>query len=677
MPEVVFSYSPYWIIAIVLLAAGLSYGYYLRTNTFEKTQRWLLASLRFLVLVLLGFLFLQPHFNSESFREEKPILVFLEDQSASILAVEDSISHQKRQAEMVNMRSSLDDKFTVRTFNFGANLSDTSVDAQETNLGAALKELSGRFYKENIAALVLSSDGIVNRGSRLSTLSENNLAPIYTIALGDSSSRLDLAVSKILYNKSLLKGRSQNVSVNFKAENYAGNDLSIKLLNSKNEVLHERSFKVNSDNWFEKVVFKIEGEKVGLQLYRIAIAPLSEEENTTNNQKSFSIEVLDAKERIGIFARNTHPDIAALTRALSKDENYEIKLLQDDNANLDSLDLIIALQSSKALFNRIYNSTKALWLIASPNDDFSDWNFWPEIKSFRVEAEESYVEINPNFSLFPIYQSETNLWAKLPPLDGFYGRIEAPKGFSTLFFKNIANISTSTPALTLGEEKGRRMAISLGLGYWRWRIYAYKQMGDFESFDGIIQKIAKYLLSQAKNEGLKIEVPRENLANTPINWRASFFDASGNLVNDAELKLQLQAENGSEYNYVFQKRLKDYALNTKGLTEGKYHYRANLGREDKEYQQEGDLIIQLNRLELQNLKADPALLRNISQSSAGKFYQQNEITILAEDLSNLEAATLSYPVLNTSSIFSTWQLFFVALGLLGLEWLLRKLWGKI
>ena len=677
MPEVVFSYSPYWLIIIVLLAAGLSYGYYVKTNTFSKTQRWLLASLRFLVLVLLGFLALQPHFNSESYREEKPIVVFLEDQSASISAVEDSSKRISRQGEMASLQASLTEKFNVRTFNFGANLSDTSVDAQETNLGLALKDLSGRFYQENIAAIILSSDGIINRGSKLATLGEKALAPIYTLTLGDSSSRLDLALTKVLYNKTLLKGRSQNISVNFKAENYAGKDLDIKLMNSKNEVLAERRFKVSSDNWFEKVVFKIEGEKVGLQLYRIAIDAVSEEENTINNQKSFSIDVLDAKERIGIFAPNTHPDIAALSRALSKDENYEIKLLQDENANLDSMDLIIALQSSKALFNRIYNSTKALWLIASPNDDFSDWNFWPEIKSFRVEAEETYVEINPNFSLFPIYQSETNLWTKLPPLDGFYGRIEGPKGFSTLFFKNIANISTSTPALTLGEEKGRRMAISLGLGYWRWRIYAYKQMGDFESFDGLIQKIAKYLLSQAKNEGLQIEVPRENFANTPINWRASFIDASGNLVNDSELRLKLQSEKGEEYDYVFQKRLKDYALNTKGLAEGKYHYRANLSRENKEYQEEGDLIIELNRLELQNLKAEPALLRTIAQSSGGKLYHQNEIARLSEDLSNLEAVTISYPLLNTSSIFSTWQLFFVALGLLGLEWVLRKFWGKI
>ncbi len=677
MPEIVFSYSPYWLILIVLLSAGLSYSYYLRTNTFNKTQRWFLASLRFLVLCLLGLLFLQPHFNSESFREEKPILVFLNDQSASIKATEDSASLASFRNELRAIQTSLSDKFLIRPFNFGGNISDTAVDEQETNLGFAISELSGRFYQENIAAVILSSDGIINRGARLANLSKNVPAPIYSIALGDSSSRLDLALGKVLFNKTLLKGRSQNISVNFKAENYAGNDLSIRLLNSKNELLEERSFRVNSDNWFEKAVFKIEGTELGLQLYRIAIRPLKEENNIANNQKTFSIEVLDARERIGIFAKQTHPDIAAITRALAQDQNYEIKLIQDENASLDSLDLIIALRSSKALFNRIYNSTIPLWLIASPEDNFSDWTFWPEMQALRSEEEETYVALNPNFPLFPVTEREAKLWSQLPPLDGFYGRIQSPAGFSPLFFKQIANINTSSPALALGEAKGRRMALSLGLGYWRWRIYAFKQMGDFETFDGIIQKVAKYLLSQARNEGLRIEVPRENYANSPINWRASFFDASGNLVNEPDLQLNLRSENGKEYDYVFQKRLKDYALSVKGLKEGKYHYLAQLDTEGKKYQQEGDIVISKNRLELQNLKAEPSLLRNLSASTGAKFYQKNQLALLGKDLNNLEAPSLYFPLLNTSSIFSSWQLFFVALGLLGLEWFLRKLWGKI
>jgi hypothetical protein len=677
MPQIVFSYSPYWLILIVLLAATFCYAYYFRTNTYSKAQRWFLASLRFLVLVLLGFLLLQPHFKSESYREEKPILIFLEDKSASIAKAEDSTQSTTRQNGMEEVKASLSDKYLIRSFNFGANLSDTAVDDAETNLGLALKSLSGRFYQENVSALVLSSDGIVNRGSNPASLLNSNLPAIYTVSLGDSSSRLDLAINTVLFNKTLLKGRSQNVSVNFSAENYNGKELTISLLNSRGQLLEKRRHQVNSDNWFEKQVFKLEGKKVGLQLYSFQIDELAEEQNKSNNRKSFSVEVIDAKERIAIFATKTHPDIAAITRALAKDENYEIELFQDENAKLDSIDLIIALQSSKKLFNRIYNSKKALWLISDPKDNFSDWNFWPEIQSLESEAEESYVSINPNFSLFPIYENEVDLWSNLPPLDGFYGRIQAPFGFSTLFNKRLANINTSTPILSLGEERGRRMALSLGLGYWRWRIYAYKQMGTFESFDGLIQKIAKYLLSQARNEGLIIDVPQENFANSPINWRGSFYDASGNLVNDPEINLKLTSEEGSEYNYVFQRRLKDYALNLKGLTEGKYHYQATLNQEGKEYNQEGDIVIEINRLELQNLKAKPALLRRLANTSGGHFYHPKELNLLEEDLLKLEAPSISYPILNTSSIFSSWQLFFVALGLLVIEWLLRKYWGRI
>lgn len=677
MPQVVFSYSPYWLILIVLLAATFSYAYYFSTNTYTKTQRWFLASLRFLALVLVGFLLLQPHFNRESYREEKPILIFLEDKSASIAESEDSLKRSARQREMEEVKLSLSDKYLIRSFNFAANLSDTAVNDKETNLGSALNDLSGRFYQENVRALVLSSDGIINRGSKPASLLNSDLLPIYTLALGDSSSRLDLAINTVLFNKTLLKGRSQNISVNFNAENYNSKELVISLLDSKDQLIEKRKYRVNSDNWFEKQVFKLVGKKVGLQRYSFQIEAQAEEQNKVNNRKSFSIEVIDSKERIAIFATKTHPDIAAITRALAKDENYEIELFQDEEAKLDSIDLIIALQSSKKLFNRIYSSNKALWLISDPKDDFSDWNFWPEIQSLKNEEEESYVTINPNFSLFPIYESEMDLWASLPPLDGFYGRIQAPPGFISLFHKRIANINTTTPALSLGEERGRRMALSLGLGYWRWRIYAYKQMGSFESFDGLIQKIAKYLLSQARNEGLKIDVPQENFANSPINWRGSFYDASGNLVNDPDINLKIKGEDGSEYDYVFQRRLKDYALNLKGLKEGKYQYQAILIEEGKEYRQEGDILVQLNSLELQNLKAKPALLRSLANTSGGKYYYQNEINLLGDELLKLKAPSISYPILNTSTIFSSWQLFFVALLILVTEWFLRKYWGRI
>lgn len=677
MPEVLFSYSPYWIIPILLLAFSASYFYYFRKNSYTKAQAWLLAGLRFFALVLLGLLLLQPHFSAEDYREEKPIVVFLNDESASVYATEDSLQRRARLQELSELQNSLAEKYLIRSFNFAKNFSDTSVDPQETNLGEALNQLQGRFYQENLAAVVLSSDGIFNRGLSPQTTNFKNFAPIYTIALGDSSSKLDLALSSVLYNKTMLKGRSQNISVNLNAKNFNGNSLLLKLLDAKGNTVSQASYTVNSDNWFDKHIFKIEAKKSGLESYQLELEPQEGEQNTSNNRKSFAIEVIDSKERILIIAAQSHPDIAAINRSLTKDENYEVLYSSNESAKLDSVDLIIAFRPSEKLFNNIYNSGIPLWLFADPQTKMKDWGFWPALKTLLPEGEDTYVDLNSNFALFPVSMEEKELWSKLPPLDGFYGRLEAPIGFSALFHKRIADITTSSPVFTLGEEQGRRIALTLGMGIWRWRVYAYKQMREFETFDALMHKISQYLLSQTRSEGLKIEVPQENFANTVINWRATLFDASGNLVNDPEIKLTLVSEQGKEFSYSFQRRLKDYALQIKGLEEGKYRYQAETRLNDKLYSQRGEIFIEMNRLEMQNLQAQPAVLRALANRSGGRFFQENEISALKESLLELNSPILSFPVLNTRSIFSTWQLFFVALGFLAIEWLLRKYWGKL
>ena len=82
--------------------------------------------------------------------------------------------------------------------------------------------------------------------------------------------------------------------------------------------------------------------------------------------QSFAIEVIDSKERILIIAAQSHPDIAAINRALTKDENYEVLYSSNESAKLDSVDLIIAFRPSEKLFNNIYNSGIPLWLFADP-----------------------------------------------------------------------------------------------------------------------------------------------------------------------------------------------------------------------------------------------------------------------------------------------------------------------
>ena len=85
-------YSPYWLVVIVLLAAGITYfAYFFRKrNDFQPWQRNVLSALRFLSLLMIMFLLLSPIVKITKHITEKPIIVIAQDDSESLVAVSDS-----------------------------------------------------------------------------------------------------------------------------------------------------------------------------------------------------------------------------------------------------------------------------------------------------------------------------------------------------------------------------------------------------------------------------------------------------------------------------------------------------------------------------------------------------------------------------------------------------------
>ena len=85
-------YSPFWLIPIVVFAAGIAFwGYFVGgRGLFSARQRNLLAALRFLSLLLVLFLLLSPVVRFTSHLTEKPLIVVAQDVSSSIVSTKDS-----------------------------------------------------------------------------------------------------------------------------------------------------------------------------------------------------------------------------------------------------------------------------------------------------------------------------------------------------------------------------------------------------------------------------------------------------------------------------------------------------------------------------------------------------------------------------------------------------------
>ena len=117
-------HSFWWILLFILMSFGLVYWQYFYKNTFKKElsklRLILLASLRFLVVFFMLLLFLQPSIKNKSYIAHKPTLIFVQDNSKSILYNRDSSYYiDKYPLKVGTLLQELKSKYDVLKIGFG------------------------------------------------------------------------------------------------------------------------------------------------------------------------------------------------------------------------------------------------------------------------------------------------------------------------------------------------------------------------------------------------------------------------------------------------------------------------------------------------------------------------------------------------------------------------------
>ena len=121
------------------------------------------------MVLVLCLLLLEPIIYSSSEKIEKPILVFAQDNSESILLSSDSVFYLNNYQDSINkLKSELALKYDVKTINFGSKVkkgSSLSYKDKYTNFDQLLTNIKGRYFGRNLASIVIASDGIFNVGA--------------------------------------------------------------------------------------------------------------------------------------------------------------------------------------------------------------------------------------------------------------------------------------------------------------------------------------------------------------------------------------------------------------------------------------------------------------------------------------------------------------------------------
>jgi len=682
---------PIWMIIVALLA-GLAAATLLyfrnKKQHYGKALNVILFALRTLIVGMVVLLLFNPLIRQKFSSVETPTVILAHDNSASVALCKDSAFYKNDYlTQFEQFRSQLNADFQVDEYAFGEDVRDfenLDFSDQLTDLSSLVKTLDRRYYKRNVGAVLLFSDGIYNRGFEPELVAENFPFPIHTVILGDTVAYPDLAIRNVHYNKVVSLGATFPVRVTVAARDLAGRKAQLTL-SSGGRVLEKRDIEIPSNRFSKEIDFMLDATKQGVLPIDIEVSGISEEEQLLNNVRHIFVEVLDQKYKLLCVANSPHPDLGALRSVLN--DNYEVDFCfgKETLPEFENYDLVILHQvpsartDFEALRKQLEKNVKLPVLFIVGNDTDRDMlNKLQRVFELHSGATNTLMDVkahqNTAFATFTFDHKAEQLIAKYPPLALPHLEINTLKSHDDLLLQEVMGIKSGLPLLGFAND-GRKMAFLFGTNIWRWRLFEYYQNKNHEVFDEMFSKSLKYLLLSS-NDGSAIYAKETYYSNEPVVITAELRNPNNELVTDPDLTIQIVNKlTGETYDYTFSKRDHDYQLNAGLLPEGLYSYKveAQMG----EISVNGTFSVVAIGIEEQQLTADVERMRTLARLTNGKCYTTRELQQLLADLHNdSRITTVEHHESRFEDLIHSKWIFFVLIGLAAIEWLLRKMFGS-
>ena len=672
-----------------LAAAALLYVRNKRQH-YGKALNAILFALRTMIVGLVVLLLFNPLIRQRFSSVETPTIILAHDNSSSIVLCKDSAFYKNDYLKQLEQfRNDLNADFQVDEYLFGEEVRDfeqLDFKDQLTDISSVLKSLDRRYYKRNVGAVLLFSDGIYNRGFEPELLAESFPFPIHTVVLGDTVAYPDLAIRNVHYNKVVSLGATFPIRVTVAARDLAGKKARLTLKENGN-LIENREIEIPSNRFSKEIDFMLEATKKGVMALDIEMSGIEGEEQLLNNVRHIYIEVLDQKYKLLCVANSPHPDLAALRSVLN--DNCEVdfcfgKEVLPDFANYD-LVILHQVPSAKTDFNalraQLERNTKLPVLFVVGNDTDRDMlNKLQNVYEFRPGATNTLMDVkahlNTSFSTFTFDNKSEQLIAKYPPLALPHLEINTLKSHDDLLLQEVMGIKSGLPLLSFAHD-GRKTAFLFGTNVWRWRLFEYYQSKNHDVFDEMFSKTLKYLLLSA-NDGSAIYAKETYYSNEQVIITAELRNPNNELVTEPELTIQIENKmTGEQYDYTFAKREHDYELNAGLLPEGFYTYKVQAQMGDRTINASGSFTVVSIGIEAQQLTADIERMRNLARLTNGRCYTARELQQIYEDLrQDARITTVEHHESRFQDLIHSKWIFFVLIGLAAAEWVLRKMFGS-
>ena len=681
---------PFWFVIFCLLT-GILYAIILyykdRKNEFSP---WILISMaffRFLSVSLISFLLLSPLLKIIIRHTEKPIIIFAQDNSRSILTGKDSLFYKNEYfGNSKELIDNLKKNYDVKYYSFGDNISriiDSSYSSKQTNFSILFDELITRYSNRNVGTIIIASDGIFNKGLNPVYAAKKISFPIYTIALGDTNIQKDIKLTKVNYNRIAYLKNKFPLEIIINAEKCKGEKCKL-IITKGNEELFSRNINITGNDFIQTVLTQIEAKETGLQHYTVRLTNLEDEISYSNNVQEIFIDIIDSKQKILILANSPHPDIAALKFAIEDKKSYQVEdyLYNDFKKQVTGYNLLILHQlpsfknSLSDLFFSINKAKIPLLFIIGVQTDLNTFNklntglsIWSEKNTFN----EALPIINKEFVLFSISTDLKKIIGKLPPLNSPFGRYKMLNSTNQLFNQKIGSVETRNPLILFNQNQDLKFGVIAGDGIWKWRLTNYFIEENHNAFNELVHKTIQYLSVKEDKSYFRVFGKNDFPENENVEFNAELYNESYELINHPEVEITIINDKGKKYPFVFSKTGNSYHLDAGSFPVGTYQYLAITKVGNKTYKSNGEFIISALNIETVNTIADHNLLFRLAKSKDGEMVypsQMNDIFDLINEREDIK--TIVYTQKRFEELINIKWVLILIIVLLTAEWFMRK-----
>jgi len=687
-------------------------------------------------LAMLVYLLLQPSLIRTRSEEVKPHVAILLDTSGSMSVVDAGRDKPRLREALDALRSSqllekLRGKAKLDLFEFATGLTRLKPEALDTlekaggtgtSLGLAISQVRDELRGEEIAGVVMFTDGRDNTGSDPLTAAKELEKPIFTVAFGRPKPKVvkekesDLAIVSVSHDKRIVVGHTADVTVTVGMKGFGARQAQVELV-LDGTVITQSAVSLSPDRPERQVTMKLKPTSPGQFVYTVRVPPDPSEGDRANNEKPMQVYVADPVSRVLYVEARPRWEFKFLSRVLAAYKNVEhtsvIRMgpgkmtIQGTNPadsariatmtvpELQRLKAIIVGDVPSTFFTPVQLEAIAALveqggavLLMGGKASFGTEGFagTPLARVLPVQLQRlpAYmerrfqVELTPEGRAHPAFQGVTQSWAKAPELISLMAVGEVKPGATVLM--KTTDGSDLPLAVAHNYMRGKAIVVLTDCT-WRWKLgMAEGQMQD-DVQTLFWRQLVTWLMpeEQAQKERRAVQLVADRLSyelNQPVNLTITALDADGKSVANARVVCHVHAPDGKVIELPGAARKgaegapEGYTASFVPHVGGRFKVvasaqagGADLGRDEL------SLIVGDTSVEMNETDPNRELLKRLAVSSAGQYYEGLEAGRIADDIT---IQTKKHTWTEKKEVWDKWWVFFTFLALMSAEWVLRR-----